>query len=317
IGKHEFFITCSIGYALVPTDGNTVEVLLKNADMALYRAKEQGRNNVQRYIPELNEKAMQRLELDNDLRRALENGEFFLCYKPQIDLINKRIIGMETLIRWRHPQRGLISPANFIPMAEEVGLIVPIGSWVLRTACAQAKAWEDAGLPQIKLSVNLSARQFIQPDLAATVRLILAETGFPPEHLELELTESLIMHNAELFIATLRSLKEIGIELAIDDFGTGYSSLSYLKRFPIDRLKIDQSFIRDIHTDPDSAAISQAVITLGHSLGLKVIAEGVETAEQLDFLHTYRCDEIQGYFYSKPLPAEEFKTFHQAHLASA
>ena len=312
IGIHEFFITCSIGYALVPEDGDTVEALLKNADMALYRAKEQGRNNVQRYAPELNDKVTQRLELDNDLRRALENGEFFLCYQPQIDLLTNRIVGMEALIRWNHPQRGLISPAEFIPIAEEVGLIVPIGSWVLRTACAQAKAWQDAGLPQIKLSVNLSARQFIQPDLAASIRLILAETGFPAKNLELELTESLIMHNAELFIATLRHIKDIGIELAIDDFGTGFSSLSYLKRFPIDRLKIDQSFVRDIATDTDSAAISQAVITLGHSLGLKVIAEGVETSEQLNFLHSNRCDEIQGFYYSKPLPAEEFQSFQQA-----
>ncbi|MBI3525512.1 MAG: EAL domain-containing protein [Betaproteobacteria bacterium] len=312
IGSHEFFITCSIGYALVPEDGDTVEALLKNADMALYRAKEHGRNNIQRYIPELNDKAIQRLELDNDLRRALDNGEFFLCYQPQIALNSRRIVGMEALIRWRHPQRGLISPAEFIPIAEEVGLIVPIGNWVLRTACAQAKAWQDAGLPSIKLSVNLSARQFMQPDLAMSIRLILAQTGFSAAHLELELTESLIMHNAELFIATLRSLKEVGIELAIDDFGTGFSSLSYLKRFPIDRLKIDQSFIRDIVTDTDSAAISQAVITLGHSLGLKVIAEGVETSEQMDFLHDNRCDEIQGFYYSKPLPAEEFQKFQQA-----
>ena len=316
IGTHEFFITCSIGYALVPEDGDTVEVLLKNADMALYRAKGHGRNNIQRYIPELNEKVIQRLALDNDLRRALENDEFFLCYQPQIALNSRRIIGMEALIRWQHPQRGLISPAEFIPIAEEVGLIVPIGNWVLRTACAQAKAWQDAGLPPIKLSVNLSARQFMQPDLAVSIRLILAQTGFSAAHLELELTESLIMHNAELFIATLRSLKEVGIELAIDDFGTGFSSLSYLKRFPIDRLKIDQSFIRDIVTDTDSAAISQAVITLGHSMGLKVIAEGVETSEQMDFLQTNRCDEIQGFYYSKPLPVEEFQKFQRAHAAS-
>ncbi len=315
IGNHEFFITCSIGYALVPEDGDTTEVLLKNADMALYRAKEQGRNNIQRYTPDLNQKVIHRLELDNDLRRALDNGEFFLCYQPQIDLVSQRIVGMEALIRWQHPQRGLISPVEFIPIAEEVGLIVPIGGWVLRTACAQARAWQDAGLPRIKLSVNLSARQFMQPDLAASIRLILAETGFSAAHLELELTESLIMHNAELFIATLRSLKEIGVELAIDDFGTGFSSLSYLKRFPIDRLKIDQSFVRDIVTDTDSAAISQAVITLGHSLGLKVIAEGVETLEQHDFLHTNRCDEIQGYYFSKPLPAAEFQIFHRQRAA--
>jgi EAL domain-containing protein (putative c-di-GMP-specific phosphodiesterase class I) len=200
-------------------------------------------------------------------------------------------------------------------LAEETGLILPIGIWVLRTACAQAKAWQDAGLPHIKLSVNLSARQFMQRDLAASIRQALEETGFSAEHLELELTESLIMHNADLFISTLRTLKDIGIELAIDDFGTGYSSLSYLKRFPIDRLKIDQSFVRDIVVDPDSASISQAIITLGHSLGLRVIAEGVETIEQLDFLHANHCDEIQGFYFSKPLPPIEFQKIHTENSA--
>ncbi|MDD5177045.1 MAG: EAL domain-containing protein [Sterolibacterium sp.] len=316
IGSHEFFITCSIGYALVPVDGDTAEELLKNADMAMFSAKERGRNNIQRYASALNEKIVLRMSLESDLRRAIDNNELFVCYQPQIDLIHRRIVGMEALIRWQHPQRGLISPTQFIPLAEETGLIIPIGIWVLRTACAQAKSWQDAGLPQIKLSVNLSARQFMQRDLADSIRQALEETGFSAEHLELELTESLIMHNAELFISTLRVLKDIGIELAIDDFGTGYSSLSYLKRFPIDRLKIDQSFVRDIVVDTDSASISQAIITLGHSLGLRVIAEGVETLEQLDFLHANSCDEIQGYYFSRPLPPQEFQKIHVENSAS-
>ena len=309
IGPHEFFLSCSIGYSLLSNEGDTADLLLKNADMAMYRAKELGRNNIQPYVPELNEKIIRRLSLEGDLRRALENGEFFLCYQPQIDLVTRRIVGMETLIRWQHPQRGLISPVQFIPLAEETGLIVPIGAWVLRTACAQAKAWQDAGLPPVRLSVNLSARQFIQRDLIASIREVLEETGLSAEYLELELTESLIMHNAELFISTLREIREIGIELAVDDFGTGYSSLSYLKRFPINRLKIDQSFVRDVAGDADSGAISAAIIMLGHSLGLKVIAEGVETIEQLDFLQSSRCNEIQGFYFSRPLPAEEMRHF--------
>jgi diguanylate cyclase (GGDEF)-like protein/PAS domain S-box-containing protein len=308
IGPHEFFLSCSIGYAQLPGDGNTADLLLKNADMAMYRAKDLGRNNIQPFVPELNDKVVRRLSLESDLRRALENDEFFLCYQPQMDLITRRMIGMEALIRWRHPQRGLISPVQFIPLAEETGLIVPIGAWVLRTACAQVKAWQDAGLPPVRVSVNLSARQFIQRDLVASIRQTLEDTGLPARYLELELTESLIMHNAELFISTLRELREIGIELAVDDFGTGYSSLSYLQRFPINRLKIDQSFVRDIVGNADSGAISVAIIMLGHSLGLKVIAEGVESIEQLDFLHSSGCNEIQGFYFSRPVPAEEMRT---------
>jgi diguanylate cyclase (GGDEF)-like protein/PAS domain S-box-containing protein len=309
IGPHEFFLSCSIGYTLLPEDGDTADLLLKNADMAMYRAKELGRNNFQPFVPELNEKVARRLALEGDLRRALDNGEFFLCYQPQVDTSTRGIVGMETLIRWQHPQRGLISPVQFIPLAEETGLIVAIGAWVLRTACAQAKAWQDSGLPPVRLSVNLSARQFIQRDLIASIRQTLEDTGLSAEYLELELTESLIMHNADLFISTLRELRDIGIELAIDDFGTGYSSLSYLQRFPINRLKIDQSFVRDLVGNADSGAISVAIIRLGHSLGLKVIAEGVETIEQLDFLHASGCNEIQGYYFSKPLPAEEMRLF--------
>ena len=318
LGPHEFFLSCSIGYTLLPDDGDTADLLLRNADMAMYRAKDMGRNNIQPFVTELNEKVARRVSLEADLRRALDNDEFFLCYQPQMDLATRRMVGMETLIRWQHPERGLVSPVQFIPLAEETGLIVPIGAWVLRTACAQTRAWQDAGLPKVRVSVNLSARQFIQRDLIASIRQTLEETGLSAEYLELELTESLIMHNADLFISTLRELREIGIELAVDDFGTGYSSLSYLQRFPINRLKIDQSFVRDIVGNADSGSIAVAIIMLGHSLGLKVIAEGVETVEQLEFLHSRQCNEIQGYYFSKPLPAGEMqKLLEQARGVSA
>ncbi|MBU0753046.1 MAG: EAL domain-containing protein [Gammaproteobacteria bacterium] len=313
VGAHEFHITCSIGYAMFPGDGDKPELLLRNADIAMYHAKHLGRNNIQAYFPALNDQIDQRLLLEADLRRAIENDQLFLCYQPQIGLGDDRVIGVEALIRWRHPERGLIPPVQFIPLAEETGLIVPIGAWVLRTACEQAKAWQRDGIAPLRVSVNLSARQFVQKDLVQSIRQVLDETGLDPGMLELELTESLIMHNAELFISTLRELKALGIALAIDDFGTGYSSLSYLKRFPIDRLKIDQSFVHDLHTDSDSAAISLAVIRLGHSLELRVIAEGVETMQQLDFLRSNGCDEIQGYYYSKPLPDDELRQFLAKH----
>jgi EAL domain-containing protein (putative c-di-GMP-specific phosphodiesterase class I) len=300
----DFYVSCSIGYSVYPKDGETDEVLLKNADAAMYYAKEAGRNNFQAYTPDMEVKATERLELGGDLRLALENNEFHLCYQPRVSLNDGRITGVEALIRWQHPKLGLVSPADFIPIAEESGLISPIGEWALRTACAQGKAWMDRGLPPITISVNLSARQFIKKDLIQTIEKILAETGWPPDQLELELTESLIMHNAELFIITLNNLKAMGIKLAIDDFGTGFSSLAYLKRFPIDRLKIDRSFIHDVASDHDSSAIARAVIHLGHSMGLKVLAEGVETSEELEFLRTHDCDELQGYFFSEPLVAE-------------
>ena len=224
-----------------------------------------------------------------------------------MDLIARRLVGMEALIRWQHPERGLILPAEFISLAEETGLIVPIGDWVMRTACAQAKAWQDAGLLAVRMSVNLSARQFIQRDLIASIRRNLEETGLSAEYLELELTESLLMYSAERFVATLREIRAIGVDLAVDDFGTGYSSLSYLQRFPINRLKIDQSFVRDIGVNAGSGAISVAIIGLAQSLAFKVIAEGVETLEQLDFLHVSGCDEIQGFYFSHPLPASEME----------
>lgn len=300
----DFYVSCSIGYSVYPKDGDTDEVLLKNADAAMYYAKEAGRNNFQAYSPDMEVKATERLELGGDLRLALENNEFHLHYQPRVSLTDNRIIGVEALIRWQHPKLGLVSPAHFIPIAEESGLISPIGEWILRTACAQGKAWIDRGLPPITMSVNLSARQFVKKDLIEIIKKVLAETGFPPERLELELTESLIMHNAELFIITLNNLKALGIGLAVDDFGTGFSSLAYLKRFPIDRLKIDRSFVHDVTEDPDSSAIARAVIHLGHSMGLKVLAEGVETRDELEFLRIHDCDELQGYFFSEPLAAE-------------
>lgn len=300
----DFYVSCSIGYSLFPKDGETDEVLLKNADAAMYYAKESGRNNFQAYSPDMETKATQRLEIGGDLRQALEKNEFTLRYQPRVSLTTGEIIGAEALIRWQHPTQGAISPTQFIPIAEETGLIVQIGEWVLRTACQQNKAWNDLGLPPITMSVNLSARQFVKKDLVQSIDNVLKESGLPPAQLELELTESLIMHNAELFITTLNNLKALGIKLSVDDFGTGFSSLAYLKRFPIDRLKLDRSFVHNVTFDKDSAAIARAVISLGHSMNLEVLAEGVETTEELEFLRTFKCDELQGYFFSEPLTGE-------------
>ena len=308
INGRELHITCSIGIASYPKDGEDRQTLLKNADAAMYRAKELGRNNAQYYAAEMNLKAMERLVLENGLYHALERNEFLLHYQPQVDLRSGEIAGMEALVRWQHPELGLVSPAMFIPVAEDSGLIVSLGEWVLRTACAQNKAWQLAGFKPISVAVNLSARQFRQPDLAEMVAAILGETGLDPACLELELTESLVMQDVEKTIATLSKLKAMGIKLSIDDFGTGYSSLSYLKRFPIDTLKIDQSFVRDITTDPDDAAIAKTIISMAHDMQLRVIAEGVETEAQKSFLQQRHCDEMQGYLFSRPLPAEMFET---------
>jgi len=300
------FITASVGVALYPQDAKDPESLIKSAELAMYRAKESGRNTYQLYTAEMQSRVNERLALESKLRRALERGEFSLHYQPQVDLQSNRIFGCEALIRWNQADLGMIGPTKFIPMAEETGLIVPIGEWVLRTACRQCKAWVDAGLPAVTVAVNISARQFREKNLLQVVTTILADTGLDPRQLELEVTESVIMHDAQQIIADLQAFRDMGVRLSVDDFGTGYSSLSYLKRFPVDRLKIDQSFVRDITTDADDAAIAQAVITLGHTLNLRVIAEGVETPEQLAFLRGNQCDEMQGYLFGKPMPADEF-----------
>ncbi|MCR4304054.1 MAG: EAL domain-containing protein [Gallionella sp.] len=305
VGGRDIVVNASLGVAVCPRDGEDQATLLRNADTALYRAKEAGRNTYQFYAAEMNQRLLARLDLERDMRRALERGEFLLHYQPQVNLASGAIIGAEALVRWRQPERGLVSPGEFIPLAEETGLIVPLGEWVLREACRQARAWRDAGLPEITMSVNLSARQFRSPGLVQTILDILSETGLEARFLEMEITESMVMHDPEGAIAVLDELQKHGITFAMDDFGTGYSSLNYLKRFPIHKLKIDQSFVRNIITDPEDAAITNAVIELGHGLELTVIAEGVETEAQRAFLIERGCDEIQGYLFSRPVPAAE------------
>ncbi|MBJ7312254.1 putative bifunctional diguanylate cyclase/phosphodiesterase [Rugamonas sp. CCM 8940] len=295
----------SIGISLYPRDGADSGKLLKNADAAMYRAKELGRGNFQFYAEEMNARTLDRLKLEGGLRRALQRGEFELYYQPQVELSGGRIVGMEALLRWQPPGGAMVMPAEFIPIAEETGLIVPIGEWVLRQACAQQVAWREAGLRDIRVAVNLSARQFKQPDLARLVAQVLAETGCHAECLELEITESVIMERPEEATAMLQTLSDMGVHLSIDDFGTGYSSLTYLKRFPIQSLKIDRSFVADLINDPDDAAIVCAVIALAHTMKLCVIAEGVETQAQLDYLRAQHCDQLQGYYFSRPLPAAQ------------
>ena len=314
---HEIFVTPSIGIAFYPLDAANKEDLLKNADSATSHAKLQGGNCYRFYSREMNTVVSQRLNLETSLRHALEREEFVLYYQPQIGLGDNRIVGMEALLRWQHPERGLVSPMEFIPLLEETGLIVPVGEWVLRTACAQNRAWQDAGLPPMRVAVNLSAHQFRQSNLTDVVCQTLLDTGLAPEHLELEVTESVMIQDLQTTITTLHQLHVIGIQISIDDFGTGYSSLGYLKRLPISKIKIDQSFVRDICADPDDAAIADAVISLGHSLKLQVIAEGVETVEQLDYLRAHGCDEVQGYYFSRPLPVEAFAALVVGHQASA
>ena len=307
LGTKEFTVSCSIGVAVYPTDGTPADSLIEHADIAMYRAKKLGRNNFQFYTPAMNEEAMERVRIEGALRKALERDEFVLHYQPQVDLKTGQVCGMEALLRWQHPELGMVPPNRFIGVAEETGLIVPIGLWVMRTACEQAKAWQQAGYVGLRVGVNLSARQFSSPHLIEDIRTVLQETGLAPECLEIELTESLFMSDINQAVDLLHQMKQqLGVNLSIDDFGTGYSSLSYLSRFPIDVLKIDRSFVNDIAHDGGDAAIVTSIIALAHNLKLGVIAEGVETAEQLDYLRAHGCDEMQGYFFSRPLPAAEF-----------
>ena len=316
LGSNEMHVTASVGITVFPFDDNEVESLLRNADTAMYQAKEAGKNCFRFYTAEMNTAMRERMEIENGLRHALEQGQFSLQYQPQTSIENGRVVGVEALLRWRHPELGMISPEKFIPVAEESGMIVPIGEWVLRTACRQAKAWEAAGLARLKVAVNLSARQFRQSNLLEMIGQVLQETGLDPQSgmLELELTESMVMRNVEESVVTLNSLHEMGLQLSIDDFGTGYSSLSYLKRFPINTLKIDQSFVRDISNDPEDAAITVAIVDLAHSLKLNVIAEGVETREQLEFLRAISCNEAQGYYFSRPLAPDALEKFLREHV---
>lgn len=313
----DFFINCSIGISLFPRDGEDMDALLKNADTALHRAKDQGRNQLQFYTSAMNAHFARRITMENGLRYALEGDQLRLYYQPQVALDTGRIVGVEALLRWQHPQMGLVMPGDFIPLAEETGLIVSIGAWALKTACAQARSWQEAGLHPVIMSVNLSVRQFMQASLAKDLARLLQETGLNAEYLKLEITESLLMRDTDGAIPTLHALKTMGVGISIDDFGTGYSSLNYLKRFPITQLKIDRSFVQDITTDPGDAAITQSIIALGHSLGLSVIAEGVETREQMDFLKARHCDQMQGYYVSRPLPAQEMTALLQKRVVEA
>lgn len=312
-GDHELYITTSIGIAIYPDDGETAEELLKNADLAMYYAKRAGGNMYRYFSTKMSETALHRLTLENHLRKAIERGELDLHYQPQLDVASGAFFGLEALLRWDSPELGRISPVEFIPLAEETGLIVGIGEWVLRRACRQAKSWRDQGIPLTRMAVNVSAIQFLHKGFSSLVATILDETGLEPDVLELELTESALINDEDDVLQVLQTLKKVGVQLAIDDFGTGYSSLSRLKNFPIDRLKIDQSFVSGIEQDSDNAAIVVAVIAMAEGMDMKVIAEGVETAGQLTFLTNKHCNEIQGYLLSKPLPKAQVEEFLLKH----
>ncbi|MDO8988100.1 MAG: EAL domain-containing protein [Sideroxyarcus sp.] len=309
---HVISTQASIGICIFPEHAQDADTLIKNADMAMYSAKEEGRNNFQFFKPEMNFRVDLLFSMEKDLRLALERGEFYLHYQPQADLATGKLCGVEALVRWKHPEKGVVSPAEFIPVAEETGQIIPIGEWVLRTACAQMVEWRKAGLADISLAVNLSMRQLRQPMLVELVKNVLAESGLEAQYLELEITEGIMMGDNQAAMRFLAEMHDLGVHLSIDDFGTGFSSLNYLKKLPVDKLKIDQSFVRDIETDESDAAIIRSIISLGHRLNLRVIAEGVETQEQLDFLRIRGCDEMQGYFYARPMPAAEFAKFFTA-----
>lgn len=309
IGGHELVVTLSIGIAVYPRDGADVETLFKNADLAMYFAKRSGRNKFQYFSESMNASALKRLTIENQLHGAMERGEFSLNYQPQLDLVSGEISGMEALIRWENRELGVLPPQDFIPVAEDTGLIVPIGDWVLRHACAQAKAWRDAGVPLQRIAVNVSAIQFLQPDFPKRVGQALEQVGLEPAVLELELTEGVVINDLDNAIKRLGQLKALNIQIAIDDFGTGYSSMSYLKHLPVDRLKIDRSFIRHINSNANDRAIATAIIALAQSMNLRVTAEGVEEEGQLTFMETLRCDEVQGYYISRPLSAEAAESY--------
>jgi len=306
IDQHDLHVTTSIGLSVYPDDGLDAETLIKNADTAMYQAKENGRQSYQFFKPAMNVRAVERQSIEESLRRALERQEFALHYQPKINLKTGEISGAEALIRWTHPTRGPVPPGQFIPVAEDCGLILPIGNWVLREACRQARAWLDAGLPLGTMAVNISAMEFRDENFLEGVFAILGDTGLDPRSLELELTESVLMKRAESTESILRKLRASGVQVAVDDFGTGYSSLSYLRKFPIDALKIDQSFVRQITSAPDDTTIVTAVISMGRSLKLRVVAEGVETLQELKFLQAHECDEAQGYYFSRPVLPEQF-----------
>ena len=305
IDHHEMVVTASIGISVYPSDGEEAAILLKNADTALARAKAAGKNTYQFFKAEMNKAAFERLMLENQLRKVLSNNELILYYQPQIELSSGQLVGMEALLRWQHPELGICSPAKFVPVAEEMGLIVPIGEWVLRTACQQNQTWQQLGFPPVRVSVNVSSRQFFRDNLLQIIKEALADSNLNPIYLELELTESVLMAEESGIFELLTEVQNMGVHIAIDDFGTGYSSLSYLKRFPLDVLKIDRSFVKDICSDGNDAAITTAIIAMAHSLGLSVVAEGVETQGQLTFLQQQHCDVIQGYYFSRPICSEK------------
>ncbi len=307
LNQQTLSITCSAGVATYPNDGQTAETLIQHADIAMYRAKELGKNNIQFFTEALNKKVSDRIYMENLLRNALENNELELHYQPKVNTETMDIVGVEALIRWNSPQLGLVSPVQFIPLAEETGLIFGIGEWIIKTACAQAKAWQKAGFGKLLMSVNLSARQFNQANLLESIKQILAETGLEAQLLELELTEGMVMTEVTESIKTIHEIKALGIKISVDDFGTGYSSLSYLKELPLDTLKIDKSFIDDIVLHTDDAPIVKTIITLAKNLNLKIVAEGVESYEQVLYLKAHGCDEIQGYYFSRPKPAKDFE----------
>ncbi len=311
VSGHQVFITSSIGISIFPHDGHEVEIVVKNAEAAMHFAKSAGGNRCKYYDESMNAQAFDRLVLESHLGAAVEREEMLLYYQPQFDVATGAITGAEALIRWLHPERGIVSPADFIPLAEESGLIVPIGEWVLRTACAQARRWQESGHDSLRIAVNLSGRQFEQPEFARTVAEILDQAGLDPRWLELELTESILMEDGQRTSAALNELKAMGLRLSVDDFGVGYSSLNYLMRFPLDTLKIDRSFLAGIPEDAEHVAITRAILAMARSLGLKVVAEGVETGEQLQYLREERCDEFQGFLVGRPVPAEEFGRFFE------